>query len=97
MVQDLRGAFREAKKFNQAINAWSVGNIKSLKLTFAGADTFSQPMVWDTKSVTSLDRTFDGATDSNSFRIGAFNGDIGTWQTSKVKTAEHLCRKTQFN
>jgi surface protein len=48
----MQGMFAEAESFNQSINNWDVGNVRSMQAMFDGAKSFNQDISsWDTSKV----------------------------------------------
>lgn len=81
-VLSMDGAFRRTYSTpttGQSINAWDIGNVRSLVETFAGTGNLHNINVseWDTSQVTTMKELFLGVT-------GQYPSTISGWNTSKV-------------
>ncbi len=83
-VQDVSHMFYGAEAFDQPL-AWNTSNVTNMSHMFCGAEKFNQPLAWDTSSVTDMSYMFAKRNKSM-----FFNSDIGSWNTSKVKTMEGM-------
>ena len=77
-VNNVSGAFRAAKLFNQNISSWNASSFTTLSNTFFDADSFNQPIgSWDTSNITTFNNTFR----SNSF---AFDQSLANWDVTSL-------------
>ena len=71
----MKYTFRYAAVFNQNINGWATGAVKTMSNMFYGAKAFNQNLNnWDTSAVKYMDRMFQNA--------AAFNQTIYGWDTT---------------
>lgn len=79
-VTNMRGLFKNEKKFNDDISKWNVSNVTNMNGMFNGAAAFNQPIdKWDVSNVTTMLYMFKNAT--------AFNQDLTKWKITKVDAA----------
>jgi hypothetical protein len=81
-VTTLFRAFTNAGEMNSDLSGWNVGNVVNMLETFNGASKFAGVGLgsWDTTSVTTLQSTFQ--------RASEMNADLGVWQVDKVATMQ---------
>ena len=86
-VTDTEHMFAGADAFNQDLDGWDTGNVRSMYFMFDGATSFNGDISdWDTSSVENFVRMFGHAT--------SFNQDIGDWDVSGVW--EHTGLRAMF-
>jgi surface protein len=75
-VTSLAGAFADMKEL-EFVNLTDTSMITNMRMMFAGAEAFNQPIGnWDVSNVRDMSRMFEGA--------AAFNQPIGNWNVSHV-------------
>ncbi len=77
-INNISGAFRAAKLFNQNISSWDVSGVTIMSNTFFDADSFNQPVgSWDTGNVASMNNMFR----SNLF---TFDQSLANWDITSL-------------
>ena len=72
------GMFKEAHKFDRALNGWDVSSSKSFRAMFSSAYRFDQDLNgWDVSAATGLNSMFEDAL--------YFNGNVSDWDVSNAE------------
>jgi len=83
-INNISGAFRAAKLFNQNISSWDTSNFNSLSNTFFDADSFNQPIgVWDTSNMTTFNNTFRS-------NLSTFDQSLANWDITSLTTGTNM-------
>ena len=83
-INNISGAFRAAKLFNQNISSWNTSNFTSLSSTFFDADSFNQLIgSWDTGNVTSMNNLFRS-------NLSTFDQSLANWDITSLTTASNM-------
>ena len=83
-INNISGAFRAAKLFNQNISSWNTSSFTTLSNTFFDADSFNQPIgVWDTSNITTFNNTFRS-------NLSAFNQSLANWDVTSLTIGTNM-------
>jgi len=97
-VEEMQYMFSFNKDFNMPLNGWDVSKVRNMREMFSGAQSFTQNLnEWDTSSVTDMEGMFRGDYRVTPAIINPFNGDISTWNTSKVVNMTYMFANSEFN
>ncbi|MFD1628742.1 BspA family leucine-rich repeat surface protein [Pseudopedobacter beijingensis] len=90
-VNNMKGMFLSAEKFNQDLNDWDVSSIINMHQLFFGAKEFNGKIDnWDVSRVTNMGGMFSGAS--------LFNQPLDRWNVSAVTNMEGMFLNTKvFN
>ena len=77
-VTNMRGMFRDCRKFNSDLSKWDVSNVENMREMFWDCQTFNSDLSnWDVSSVGDMRDMF--------FSCKVFNSDLSNWDVSSVR------------
>lgn len=86
-VENMRGAFFEARSLPQSVESWRTPNVTNMSFMFDNARNVDANLAaWDTSNVVTMEGMFQ---DASSFKNA---GNPLTWDTSNVKNMDRMFR-----
>ena len=77
-VTNMRGMFRDCRKFNSDLSKWDVSNVENMREMFWDCQTFNSDLSnWDVSSVVDMEGMFSNCK--------TFNSDLSNWDVSSAK------------
>ena len=77
-VTNMRGMFRDCRKFNSDLSKWDVSNVENMREMFWDCQTFNSDLSnWNVSSVENMECMFHSCDN--------FNSDLSNWNVSSVK------------
>ena len=77
-VTNMRGMFRDCRKFNSDLSKWDVSNVENMREMFWDCQTFNSDLSnWNVRSVGNMSGMF--------YNCKTFNSDLSNWDVSSAK------------